>query len=676
MTALFPGGADLSTTLAWTIVTFLWQATLVGALAWGTLTLCARLRPTTRYALSLLLLGSVIVLPLATLVQFRHDAGGEQTGGGGSAPLVSTKPDQPVAVVSSAILSQPDDLDLTEPAQRPSVIGSAFNLLVDRWSALQTRLLEGIVPMSGLIVVAWLLGVGLFAGRLVLDLLVIRALRRAPVFPLPAGLASRAEALRRRVGLGASVRIAASNSVGMPLVLGVVKPLALLPNSILATMPQDDVEMLIAHELAHIKRFDYAINLGQAVVESLLFFHPLTWWLSNRVRTEREHCCDERALKTTATTGSIQRVRYIAALLAAEEARSVPGPRLAPSSSRRSLLRRAEELLERKGHQRADALVYATASAFGLTLLALIALPQPSLAALRTRAQPATPMLSSPIPAVVMNEERVGARQRVVWLGVVSPGAWLRVRNLVGGVRVERTSGAEVEVRAIGQPQSSRLSFRTTREASGVTICAIRPGVECDENGNVSRVGPGELLGDSATLIVRLPDGINLLVASNDGALQIAGRPLAVQAQTGKGAISIRGARGSVEAATGGGEVRVEDVAGGVVVRSGGGDVTLLTVSGDAEVRTSNGDIDAFLVTTAGVRSWSLQTGSGAIRVQGQSLGGVKIEADAPNGNIESDFPYVRRSGSSHAAGSGRESGQSFLFASTSSGNVTISATR
>jgi beta-lactamase regulating signal transducer with metallopeptidase domain len=672
------GSADLSTTLAWTLVSFLWQATLLGALAWGTLALCGRLRPTTRYALSLVLLASVIVLPIATLVQLRHAARGEQTIAAGEAPLMSIDADQPAAAASPATFSPIGAVNVRAPAPRPGFIGGAINQLTDRWSALQNQLLLGLVPLSGLIPATWLIGALLIAGRLLLDLMVIRALRRSPVFPLPAGLASRADALRGRLGLGGrtSIRIAASNSVGVPLVLGVFKPLVLLPSRLVATMSEEDVELLIAHELAHVKRFDYAVNLFQAVVEIVFFFHPLTWWLSNRVRTEREHCCDNRALEMTATSGSIPRVRYIAALLAAEEARSTTGgrPRLAPSSSRRALLRRAEELLDGKGHQRAGALIYATASAFALTTAALLALPQPSLAVLRTKLETASPVLASPIRSV-MNEEPLDAH-RVVWRGIVSPGAWLRVRNLVGDIRVERTSGAEVEVRAVGLREPSPVSFRTTREASGVTVCAIRAGVECDENGNVSRIPARELFSDSVTLLVSLPDGLNLLAASSDGALHIAARPLAVQAQTGKGEITVRGARGSVEAATGGGEVRVENVAGGLVVRSGGGGVMLLAVSGDAEVRASSGDIDASVAKSTGPRSWSFQTSSGSIRLHGESLGEARIEADAPNGNIKSDFAYEVRSRSSHARGAAPEAGKSFLFASTPDGNVTISGAR
>jgi hypothetical protein len=490
-----------------------------------------------------------------------------------------------------------------------------------------------------------------------LDLKVIGDLRRAPSSRLPSTLASRVPRLKRALGLHKPIAIVLSNEAEVPLVLGLLSPLVLLPARLVSTLAEQEVEMLIAHELAHVQRRDYAVNIAQVIVESLLFFHPVTWWLSARVREEREHCCDERALEITAVADRGARQRYIGALLAAEEARSETAPRLAPSASRGSLLRRAREILGSEGHGRPGTPMYATIAAFAVTFGILIISPQPSLAALRVSGE---------------------STESLIWSGPVPRESWLRVRNLIGDIVVEPTSGQNVEVAAIGwRPGgASPLSFRTTRQDDGVTVCGLRPGVDCDENGTVLHIAPSELYSDSVMLVVRIPEGINLLVASSDGALRVGARVMRVHAQAGRGEITIRDARGSVEAATGGGQVRVEHVAGDVVVRSGGGAVSLGEIAGDVEVRASSGDINAALDAAAGAHLWSFQTSSGSIRLTGRSLERAKIEIDANGGRIESEFPYVLRSKAVHEPAARGANAASVLTASTSNGDVSIRSLR
>ena len=70
----------------------------------------------------------------------------------------------------------------------------------------------------------------------------------------------------------------------------------LLPISTLSGLSREQIEMILAHELAHIRRHDFFVNLLQATVETLLFYHPAAWWISRRIRVEREHCCDDIAV--------------------------------------------------------------------------------------------------------------------------------------------------------------------------------------------------------------------------------------------------------------------------------------------------------------------------------------------------------------------------------------------
>ncbi len=75
--------------------------------------------------------------------------------------------------------------------------------------------------------------------------------------------------------------------------IGHLRPVILMPVGLLAGLPAGQIELILLHELAHIRRCDYLVNLLQTSVENLLFYHPVVWWISGVIRAEREHCCDD-----------------------------------------------------------------------------------------------------------------------------------------------------------------------------------------------------------------------------------------------------------------------------------------------------------------------------------------------------------------------------------------------
>ena len=105
--------------------------------------------------------------------------------------------------------------------------------------------------------------------------------------------------LKQQLGIRIPVQFAVSDRLAVPLLIGIVRPLVLLPASALCGYSPDQVEMIVLHELAHVRRWDNLVNLLQRLVEAVLFFHPSVWWLSRRVRLEREHCCDAVVLAHT-----------------------------------------------------------------------------------------------------------------------------------------------------------------------------------------------------------------------------------------------------------------------------------------------------------------------------------------------------------------------------------------
>src|SRR5213592_1658536 len=153
-------------------------------------------------------------------------------------------------------------------------------------------------------------------------------MRRREIKQVGAELYAKCLALQRRMGLDRVIRYCECHRLDVPAVLGWFRPVVLLPVRALTGLTEDQIEAVIAHELAHIRRLDAFVNLFQVVVESLLFFHPAVWWLNKRVRIERENCCDDVAV---AACGN--HLGYARALTTMEEWRATPAFSLAANGS-------------------------------------------------------------------------------------------------------------------------------------------------------------------------------------------------------------------------------------------------------------------------------------------------------------------------------------------------------
>ncbi len=146
-----------------------------------------------------------------------------------------------------------------------------------------------------LVVLLWACGAALLALRLTAGLWwVARRSRSAGSLPAPYWQA-RVDVLARRFGITRAVRLGVVGDLPGPVTAGLWRPVLLLPASLLTGMPPELLEALLAHELAHIRRLDYLVNLVQSAIEILLFYHPAVWWLSHRIRIEREQVADDLA---------------------------------------------------------------------------------------------------------------------------------------------------------------------------------------------------------------------------------------------------------------------------------------------------------------------------------------------------------------------------------------------
>ncbi|TXI28938.1 MAG: hypothetical protein E6Q64_05725 [Ottowia sp.] len=194
-------------------------------------------------------------------------------------------------------------------------------------------------PAASVLALLWLMGVGGMLIHRFGGWRVLVALERRTYQPLSDDWLQRVEALRRGLGIARRVAVRFSADVLTPFTARLIRPVVWLPLSLLAQLPRAQVEALLAHELAHVARMDWLWNGVQCVVEALLFFHPAAWWLGRRIRIEREHACDDRAV---AVCGDA--IALADALVHLERQRS-PMPRLVLAAQGGSLMNRITRLL-------------------------------------------------------------------------------------------------------------------------------------------------------------------------------------------------------------------------------------------------------------------------------------------------------------------------------------------
>ena len=178
------------------------------------------------------------------------------------------------------------------------------------WSSVKSR----VEPWLPAIVLVWIVGVALFAFRPLASWYTVRRLRTVGVSPVADGIRDMLDRTAKKLRLARAVAVLQSALVKTPLVIGYFRPLVLLPLCIVTGLPEGQLELVLAHELAHIRRHDYLVNLLQTLVETLFFYHPAVWWLSRQIRHERENCCDDVAISLSGS-----RADYGRALLAIEE---------------------------------------------------------------------------------------------------------------------------------------------------------------------------------------------------------------------------------------------------------------------------------------------------------------------------------------------------------------------
>ena len=307
-------GESIVRALFWTLAHSLWQglalALLTGLVILGT----RRSAPALRYNIFLGLFGLFLVTAGVTFfLEMRHT--GLSAGGGEKTPALY----EPVL-----------------PAETP-VISNQYTSNEQPRMSVWVRYLNG---KANIVVAIWAIILFVRLVRLAVHLGTIQRLRYYRASRADELWQERVRALATRLGIRKGVALLESSVVRIPMMVGVLKPVILVPLGLLAQLPPSQVEAILLHELAHIRRKDYVINILQSFAEILFFFNPAVLWITSLIREERENCCDDIAVGETRS-----KKEFIHALVSFQEYKQSPAYALAFPGSKNHLLDRVKRIV-------------------------------------------------------------------------------------------------------------------------------------------------------------------------------------------------------------------------------------------------------------------------------------------------------------------------------------------
>ena len=302
-------GSPLIQAAGFALVAFLWQGAAIGLVALLLSVSFRRASAATRYLLGCVALATLTVAPVVTMASRLEES---------SAPARPGDSALSRSVATNVLVAKTETSG--ELAQ------GAHQVVDSRWS---------------IVVIVWSVGVTVLGLHLLRGGLLVARLRRAGSPLVAADQLEALARLARRLRLTRPIRLVQSWAIDVPAVVGWVRPVVIVPMSALTGLSASHFEAILAHELGHVRRHDYLVNLIQRAVETLLFYHPAVWWVSSWIRREREHCCDDLAVSVCG-----DRVRYAHALRALEELR-INAPALAMGARGGELVGRIRRLVNR-----------------------------------------------------------------------------------------------------------------------------------------------------------------------------------------------------------------------------------------------------------------------------------------------------------------------------------------
>jgi len=254
--------------LGWTLIHFCWQAAAIALVYKLADLIMAKERTQARYVLALATLLGMLVASIGTLAY--EESMHRHTAILSAFTASSAKPSLQIIPRPLAVFDMP-----AAPRDTAKLLASDVMPYLDFF---------------------WIVGVLCLSVRTLGGWWLIQRLRRTSMARVPAHVSESFARLASRIGILRPVDLRISNRISSPLAMGVLKSVILLPATVLTSLSPEQLEVVLAHELAHIRRADYLWNILQTMIETLFFFHPAVWWVSRNLRQQRELCCDDAAL--------------------------------------------------------------------------------------------------------------------------------------------------------------------------------------------------------------------------------------------------------------------------------------------------------------------------------------------------------------------------------------------
>lgn len=334
----------------WTLVHSLWQFALLGIFAWLVIKLLHRQSSSARYkALSAIMVVVAIspVITWCTIATWMPTPGQihksniyDPNALNSMSSLENSNESQAIVLESerSDHLKRPsnkNDLAIGKGQYSKADDDGNTVALMSQWMFVFAKQIHPWLPLTVLI---WWIGVVACSLRPILSWWTIHRLKKNGTSNVDSDTIKLVDSLKRRLQVDRRVDVLLSNLIHSPVVIGVMQSVILLPVTLIGSLPLAQLEAILAHELAHVKRYDYLVNLMQTLVETFCFYHPAVWWISQRIRIERENCCDDLVVSVLQN-----RVDYGKALLAIEENLAFTST-LALSARDGSLLHRVQRI--------------------------------------------------------------------------------------------------------------------------------------------------------------------------------------------------------------------------------------------------------------------------------------------------------------------------------------------
>lgn len=273
-----------SEAIGWTLLHSIWQIGLIAIVLRLTLSAIPRKYSNTRYLLMLTSLAASVIWVGLTFGQERARQ-----------PLsmndsVAAHDQQTLTSPSIGINPERETYELAKNRQYETAESAGFIPRVE------TRLNQ-LRPYFPMLTLLYLGGMGVLMMLMLIGFVQVHRLGTTQVVEVEETWKSLFRRLKHEMGIFRNVRFLMSEKISEPVTFHFLKPVVLVPVSFFSGLDPQQVELVLLHELAHIRRHDYLINTFQSLIEILFFYHPAIWWISGSIREEREHCCDDLVLK-------------------------------------------------------------------------------------------------------------------------------------------------------------------------------------------------------------------------------------------------------------------------------------------------------------------------------------------------------------------------------------------